>query len=91
MTIQPRYGLEKISCNFLNLFEWTLFCFQDVIIYTADNRNVHCVDEVHFCCVYYLDDCFVFLTAVHSCNTKPCHSIAFIAVDNKGLYVFHDH
>ena len=30
------------------------FFFQDVIIYTADNRNVHCVTEVHFYCLHYL-------------------------------------
>ena len=35
------------------------FFFQDVVIYAADNRNVHCVTEVHFCCLHYLNVSFL--------------------------------
>jgi hypothetical protein len=30
----------------------------DVVIYTADNSNTHCVDEVHFCFLHGPVDCF---------------------------------
>lgn len=33
--------------NLVKFFEKFLFFFQDVVMYTADNRNVHCVNEVH--------------------------------------------
>jgi hypothetical protein len=34
---------------------------QDVVIYTADSRNVHCVTEVHFCFLHYLNVSFIFI------------------------------
>jgi hypothetical protein len=41
--------------NFVKFVEKYLFS-QDVVIYTADNRNVHCVNEVHsvFCIIQSL-------------------------------------
>ena len=43
--------------NYVKFYE--KFFFQDVVIYTADNRNVHCVTEVHFCCLHYLNVSFL--------------------------------
>lgn len=40
---------------------WKVPFFQDVVIYTADNRNVHCVHEVHFCCQHFFFQNFSFL------------------------------
>ena len=43
--------------NYVKFYE--KFFFQDVVIYTADNRNVHCVTEVHLCCLHYLNVSFL--------------------------------